>query len=178
MGERLTADDFNRLFRYFKHTAWRLEVQPVYLVDYEQESVRRYLAGTPQPVTEIPPYVQWLDDIRAVTSEGKRVERVRVLEEPPTDYQRWEAWAGKWNVTAGEVIRYIPRSRAVEVGLPLEYDWWLFDSLRLARMHFDPDGRPMGGEIITDPEIVLQHCAWRDLAVHYSAPDDQGLTAA
>lgn len=170
MGERLTGEDFNNLFRYFKHTAFRLEVQPVYLVENEQVQVAAYLAGDPKPPTEFPEYAAWLDQIRRLTDEGKRVARVRVLTEPPTDYLRWETWAGQWNIQAGEDIRYMPRSRAVEAGLPLEYDWWLFDSLRLAKMQFDPEGRPLGGEIITDPAIVVQHCAWRDLAIHYSAP--------
>lgn len=169
-GERLTGEDFDNLFRHFSHTAWRLETQPVYLVESEQEQVAAFLAGQPRPPAEFAQYSAWLDQIRLLTSEGKRVGRVRVLTEPPTDYLRWEAWAGAWNIEAGEDIRYMPRGRAVEVGLPLDYDWWLFDSLRLAKMKFDPEGRPMGGEIITGPEVVVQHCAWRDLAVHYSAP--------
>lgn len=172
MGERLTADDFNSLFRYFQHTAFRLEVQPAYAVADERESFEEFLAGKPRPVVEFPFYAAWLDQIRGVTQQDRRVERVRVLDEPPTDYQRWEVWAGQFNVAAGEKIRYISRSRAIDVGLPVIDDWWLFDSTRLARMRFDEHGRPLGGEIISDPAIVAQHCAWRDLAVQYSAPDD------
>jgi hypothetical protein len=174
MGERLSGEDFNNLFKYFQHTAFRLEVQPVYLVEDEQEQVAAFLAGSARPPTEFESYAAWLQQIRTLTAEGKRIGRVRVLTEPPTDYLRWEAWAGQWNITAGEDIRYIASSRANEIGLPLDYDWWLFDSLRLAVMKFDPDGRPLGGEIITDPAIVVKHGAWRDLAIHHSAPA-QGL---
>lgn len=170
MTTRLTADDFNRLFRYFERTAFRLEVQPVYLVGYEQPSLAAYLAGRPEPLTAVPQYQEWLDRIRETTSQGRRVERVRVMEEPPTDYQRWEAWAGQWNVAAGEVIHYMPRSRAEAVGLPLEADWWLFDSQRLALMRFAPDGTPLGGEIISDPEMVAQHLVWQRIAVQHSDP--------
>jgi len=168
MGERLTGDDFNHLFRYFTDTAFRLEVQPEYTVSDEQESFREFLAGEPRPVTEFPFYAAWLDKIRAAAAQGKRVERVRVLDEPPTDYQRWEMWSGQYNTAAGETIRYLPRSQAVAVGLPVTDDWWLFDAQRLAVMRFSETREPLGGEIIADPDIVAQHCAWWELAVQHS----------
>jgi hypothetical protein len=170
MGEQLTGEDFNQLFRYFTATAHRLEVQPVYTVTDERESLDEFLAGEARPVTEFAFYAAWLDQIRAVTAQGRRVGRVRILEEPPTDYQRWEMWSGQYNIAAGETIRYLPRSRALEIGLPVVDDWWLFDSAKLARMHFGNHGEPLGGEIITDPDVVAQHCAWWDLAVRHSAP--------
>jgi hypothetical protein len=168
MGEQLTADDFNRLFRYFKHTAFRMEVQPVYAVTEERESVEEFLAGEPRPVTEFPFYAAWLDQIRTLTSEGKRIERVRILTEPPTDYQRWEIWSGQFNAAAGEVIRYLPRQRATEIGLPVADDWWMFDSERVARMRFGQAGEPLGGEIVSDPDVVAQHRAWWNIAVRHS----------
>ncbi|BCB80903.1 hypothetical protein GCM10022251_79660 [Phytohabitans flavus] len=177
MGEQLTGEDFNSLFRYFTDTAFRLEVQPVYAVTDERESIEEFLAGEPRPVTEFPFYAAWLDQIRAVTSQGRRVERVRVLEEPPTDYQRWEMWSGQYNIDAGETIRYISRSRAIEAGLPVRDDWWLFDSQRLALMRFAPDGEPLGGEIISDSETVARHQAWWDLAVQHSVSAVEYRTA-
>jgi hypothetical protein len=44
-------------------------------------------------------------------------------------------------------------------------------------MRFDDQGRPLGGEMITDATIVEQHCAWRDLAVHH-ATDPEGTASA
>jgi len=172
MGEQLTGDDFNNLFRYFTSTAVRLEAQPVYTVTDERESIEEFLAGEPRPVTDFPFYALWLERIRAATAEGKRVERVRVLEEPPTDYQRWEMWSGQYNMAAGEVIRYITRSRTVEIGLPARDDWWLFDFQRLAVMRFGALGEPLGGEIVSDPEIVARHSAWWALAVEHSSSAD------
>lgn len=182
MGERLTGDDFNDLFRYFTATAFRLEAQPVYTVTDERESFEEFLAGEPRPVTEFAFYAAWLAKIRAATHAGKRVERVRVLEEPPTDYQRWELWSGQYNIAAGETIRYITRSRALEIGLPVTDDWWLFDSKKLATMRFSENGEPLGGEIISASDIVAQHGTWWNLAVRHSeavppwagSPKDQG----
>jgi hypothetical protein len=175
MGQRLTAEDFNNLFQYFTATAFRLEVQPVYTVTDERQSFDEFLAGKPRPVTEYPFYAHWLDRIRTATSAGKRIARVRVLDEPPTDYQRWEVWSGQYNAAAGETIRYLTRDRAVEAGLPVTDDWWLFDSRDLAVMRFSPEGEPLGGEIISDSEVVGRHRVWWDLAVAHSSDTAPGF---
>lgn len=170
MAQQLTADDFNHLVRYFKREAFRLEVRSVYLIDDEQDNVAQFLRGEPHPVTEIPFYNAWLSDIRAATVEGRHVSRVRILDDPLTDYQRWELWSGAFNIGAGETLNYLDRATATSLGLPLDNDWWLFDSERLAQMRFDPDGRPLGGTVVSDPDLIAQHCAWRDLAVAHSTP--------
>lgn len=172
MGQRLTVAEFGNLFFEFKHTAFRLEVQPFYNVPEEQEPVSRFLDSQPLLPPDDPGYVGWLDFLRERTTAGIRVERVRVQDDPPTDYQRWERWAGRWNITAGEVIRYMTPAAATAVELPLAYDWWLFDERRLFIMEFDPNQTLLGGELIEDQAVVIQHCAWRDLAVQHSTPDD------
>jgi hypothetical protein len=170
MGQRLTADDFNSLFRYFTRTAFRLETQPVYTVAEEQQSVQRFLAGDLHALRDYPPFAAWLDQIQALNRAGKRVQRVRILDEPPTDYQRWEIWSGQSNIAAGEHIGYLPRGRARSIGLPDDHDWWLFDGQRLARMRFDPHGVPLGGEITDDPAIIARHRTWQDLAIRHAIP--------
>jgi hypothetical protein len=170
MGQRLTADDFNSLFRYFTHTAFRLETRPVYTVAAEQAHFARFLAGDPPSVNEFPEFQAWLEQIRDATRTGKRVQRVRILEEPPTDYQRWEIWSTQYTIPAGEHVSYLRRSQAQRVGVPDTHDWWLFDDRCLARMSFATHGVPLGGEITDDPEIVAQHRAWQDLAIRYAIP--------
>jgi hypothetical protein len=177
MTEQLTPDDFNNLFHRFKDEAFRLEVQPVYRLDYEQEAVNEFLRGEPRPITEHHFYADWLRQIKAATSEGRRILRVRVLENPPTDYQRWEIWASRWNAEAGEQIRYLSRRQAVEANVPLTDDWWLFDRQHLARMSFATDGTGLGGYIVSDKATVEQHCVWRDLAVRSSSPAPERATA-
>jgi hypothetical protein len=94
---------------------------------------------------------------------------------PGLDYQRWERWISSWNIAAGETIRYLTRPRAHEIGLlPAAgtQDWWLLDSNRLIVMRFDAIGRRIHNELVTDSATVVQACAWRDLALHYSAPSE------
>lgn len=169
MTTRLTPKDFDDAFRYFRHDAFRLEAQPVYAVDVERQAFDDYLRGEPRPADAYEYYARWLDKVREVTAAGRRLERVRILENPPTDYQAFELHMARYNIAAGETLRTISRATAVESGLPSDTDWWLFDSEAVAVMRFADDGTPLGGTILTSPAIVSQYCTWRDLAVHHSA---------
>lgn len=175
MARWVTREEYGSLFT-FEHTAFRLEVQPFYTVDYELESVAAFVAGQPVPPTEVPELAQWFDYLREQTDAGRTIERVRVQPDPPTDYQRWERYVGRWNAGAGERIGYITPERAAAAGIPIEHDWWLFDSKRILRMEFDEDLVLTGGYLITRPSEVAKFCAWRDLAVHNSAPIDGAAT--
>lgn len=163
MADRLAGADFAELFRTFEHTAFRLETRPVYTAPVEAEPFAQFLAGGPVDLDWFQP---WLETVRAVTEQDKRMERVRIIDDPLTDYQRFEMSMSQHNVAAGETIHYLHRAVASSVGLPTDSDWWLFDSLRLARMDFDTDGHFLGTTIVTDPAAVLRHNGLRDLAVH------------
>jgi hypothetical protein len=106
---------------------------------------------------------------------GRRLERVRVHDNPPTDYQRWERWAGRWNIEAGELIRYMERATAHDVGLlPAagDTDWWLLDDSNVILMRFDKAGNRIHTELTDDPRIVAQASKWWDLAVRHSVPEE------
>ncbi|MGH3661996.1 MAG: DUF6879 family protein [Micromonosporaceae bacterium] len=171
MSVPIGAAEFDSLFHNFTVEAWRLETRDAYAMSYEREDYERFLSGD---LLIEPPDMEWfkpwLDMITKQTGAGKRVGRVRLLAEPPTDYQRWEMWVGSWNSRAGEELRYMPRARAVELGLPTNQDWWMFDSESIVILRFNDNNELLGYEKLTDPAIVAQHLAWRDLAVRHSAP--------
>jgi hypothetical protein len=180
MRRPLTSDEFKEALRTYEHTAFRLELQPRYAEPVEDEHVARFLAGDPIVPTDDPAFVAWYDQVAAQVAAGKRMERVRVQEDPPTPYQQWERWVGKWNEAAGEVLRYMTRADAHAIGLlPTagNEDWWLLDSARLIVMRFDGDGNRVGDELTDEPARVVQACMWRDLANHHSAPEARGHAA-
>jgi hypothetical protein len=156
----LVGADLRQLFRTFEHTAFRLEVRDSYGVGYEAEPLRRFLAGEPIDLGFL---TGWLDLIGELVAEGKRVERVRVVSRPHSDYTRYGLWQARHNVAAGEDIRYLNRTDAAD--LP-DHDYWLFDSSRLYVMHFDEHDDLLGAEPVEDPAIVVRHGFWRDAAWH------------
>ena len=163
----ITDEEFNDLTHNFVSTAFRLEQQPTYAVDMD-EDYDRFLAGERFDAAEMPGFPDWLGHVRDLTAAGRRMERVRVHQDPPTDYQRYALWVGQWNVEAGEVIHYTTRDRAAEVGLlPVagDDDWWLFDDARLVVMEFDTAGERTRARLATDEASLARARAHWELAL-------------
>lgn len=169
-GALITEAQFGDLLASLRLSAFRLETYDQYALDYEAAEFRLYLTGRAVPPPQVSWWRPWLDRMAEFARQGKTVRRVRILAEPPTDYQRWMLWSTPWHAEVGEHIGYIPRSRATRIGLPLEYDWWLLDDERLIVMRFTDAGEINSKELVTDPETVAQHLEWRDLAVHNTTP--------
>jgi NTP pyrophosphatase (non-canonical NTP hydrolase) len=164
----LVGDQFGQVLATFNKSAFRFEQQPRYTVAYEREIFARYQAGYRDPSPDVPILAGWLERIREQTRNGKTTSRVRIFEEPPTEYQEWLAYLSKWNEEAGEVIHYLTRSQARDAGLlPAagDKDWWLFDDYLLMQMSYDGEGRRIHTELTDEEGKVQQARSWRDLAV-------------
>jgi hypothetical protein len=164
--------EFGQLFRTFEHTAFRLETRDLYRSANEATALHQFTAGEP---VDMDWFHNWLSMIREATAAGRRFSRVRVVSTPLTDYSRFGIFCSEHTNQAGEDIRYLRRDGAS--GLP-DYDYWLFDSHKLVRMHFDSDENFLGGELIEDPAEIVQHNYWRDAAWHRAVRRDDFATEA
>lgn len=165
----LDDEDFNRLFREFRYTAYRLETLQRYDVSYEQDEFGRFLAGESRG--EFPGISAWCDTVRTAVSTGRFMHRVHVVTEPLSDYVRFEcAWAYEHTVEAGEDVRLVPVSANDWPAELPHYDYWLFDSSQLVAMHYAESGAFVSGELVTDPGRIVQANLWRDAAVSASVP--------
>ncbi|MEU8582338.1 DUF6879 family protein [Streptomyces abikoensis] len=162
-------EEVGHLFEDFEHTAWRLESQRGYAVDRISPKWQRWLDGEPLGYDPDQP---WHANVRAQAKAGKRIERVRIVDDPPTEGQRFLLASGLGNVEAGEDIRNISRADAERHGLP-DFDFWLFDSRLLVRFHFDDQGETLGVELTEDPSRIAQACQVRDVAWHYALRTDE-----
>jgi hypothetical protein len=124
------------------------------------------LAGEPD---DLPWMQDWLAMVRDATAAGRRFARVRVVDRPMSDYNRFSHAVAARNNAAGEDIRYLDRCDAA--GLP-DHDYWLFDSRTLLVMRFDDADHFVGGELVDDPATVVEHNYWRDAAWHWAARRD------
>jgi hypothetical protein len=145
-----------------------LEVRERYNAPREFESFRRFLDGDPDNLAWAE---SWFSMIREATAAGRRFLRVRVVSVPLSDYSRFGLWASQFTNAVGEDIRYVARDEANDAGLP-HHDYWLFDSRKLAMMHFGEDDRFLGAEIVEDPAVIVEHNYWRDAAWHCAVRRD------
>lgn len=173
----ITDAEFAELLRSFRKTACYFEAQATYALDYEAADFGQFLAGSPTPPSEISWWAPWLDQVAELTRQGRQITRVRVISEPPSDYQRWGLWALPWHARAGEQIRYMSRHHAEQIDLPLKYDWWLMDDEQVIRLRYTPDGRIISKELTTHQGTITRFRALRDLAVS-NATTAEAITAA
>jgi hypothetical protein len=132
----------------------------------ETSALAQFVAGEP---VDMGWFQNWLLMIRSATAEGRRFSRVRVVSIPLTDYSRFGIFCSRYTNAAGEETRYLVRDRAAD--LP-GYDYWLFDSRLLIKMHFGEEDHFLGGEVIEDPAVIVQHGYWRDAAWHRAVRRD------
>ncbi|MFG2917272.1 DUF6879 family protein [Kitasatospora sp. NPDC048298] len=150
----------------FAHTAWRLESRQGYASDRQAPGFQRWVCGE-DPQTD--PQRPWCRNITTQVAAGKRVERVRIADDPLTDGQAYLLAVGWANVQAGEDIRHLQRATAQQLELP-DRDFWLFDSASLLEMRFDTEDNYLGAELIEDLSAVLEACRIRDRAWKYAIP--------
>ncbi|GAB2923163.1 DUF6879 family protein [Streptomyces mayteni] len=151
----ITPAQRDELFEVFERDAFHLELRDDYGSPIEDTPYARWRRGEPDDYAWLAP---WTALMRRVTGEGKTVRRVRVVTEPHSRYIRWEHSLTRLNTAAGEDIRWLPRHR-VPGGFVFPVagnDWWLFDDRVLAVGHFDPEGRVLGSELVTEPEAVAE----------------------
>jgi hypothetical protein len=163
----VNADDLGKLFTSFRSSAFRLETRSVYSVDEdeEREAFRAFLSGRPRPV--LAQDRGWPKLVASACAAGKRMQRVRLVTLPLSDYLRFElSWGYPSNVAAGEDIRILPVVGGAPDGV-MEHDYWLFDDATVVRLEYDARGRFLGVAAADDP-APYRRC--RELAMARAVP--------
>ncbi|WP_346186136.1 DUF6879 family protein [Streptomyces osmaniensis] len=169
MSHPISFDEFDGMFTALRHSAWRLESRRRYAWDEQQGTYRQFLAEGRVDWDLNDP---WCKERREQTALGKRFERVRIVDEPLAEGQRYLLDNARRNAAVGEVIRVLARSKADELGLPRE-DFWLFDARVVALLRFDGADEMTGVDLVTDPVEVLRYAQVREAAWHHSVPYDE-----
>lgn len=161
---KITADEFDALFDEFRRSVYRLEALPAYDIGEEDEDLAAWRAGRPLPERSVRTS-PWLARIAFSTLEGgKEWARTRVLDEPLTEYERFELVAYVESQACGDQMRIALRSDVGDVGP----DFWLFDAETASApgalavvMLYDELGCWVGSEKVTDQVRIAQMVAVR-----------------
>lgn len=154
--------------RYFESTLFRLETLDRYDVDSNGGDLDRYLDGEPGP--DMARKGPWMDQIRGEVARGLHTYRVHVVRGPLSPFLRFEfEWGYVFNEAAGEHVRILDLAeQEAPPALALE-DFWLIGDDRAVRMHYDPDSRFLGAEIVPRIEVLRYRTA-RDAAWETAVP--------
>lgn len=157
-------------FTDFEHTAWRLESRRQYATDLDSQRFAQFRETGVLPER---PGHPWVENVHRQLALGKTFGRVRIVDEPLTDNQRFLLAS---SLESPEDIRVLPRSKAKELDLPDE-DVWVFDSRIIARLVFDEEDRTLGVVVTEEAAEVLRVCQIRDAARHFAVPARQFAAA-
>lgn len=155
-SDALTSAEFDALFDSFTTSVVRLEQLPAYSVGgAEAERIAAWRRGEPRPERSVRTS-PWLARIATSTViDGKCWSRIRVVDDPLTEYQRYQLESYRESQAIGEEVRVIARDVAPENRLP---DFWLFDAgtdhTHAVWMRYGNDGRLVARLLITDPDVL------------------------
>ena len=156
-----------KLFTDLRSSWFRLETLQHYSVDYEADEYVQF----EQTGTIDRPFGEWQNMIVRHASQGRRLQRVHVIEHPRSSYLDYEVEAYKINARAGEDIRIIETAAGEwPEGLPRGYDFWLFDDVDTWAMEYSPDGEFVAAQRVDDSSALARHRQWRDRALALATP--------
>jgi len=157
--------DLARIVDGARLSAFRLETLPQYLVPQEAAEFAAWRSGCPVelPTEQTSP---WLTHLASRVSSGVRWYRVHVLDQPLSDYCRYEIWGYAANQAAGEQIYLVDRDAHPDLR-SLQEDFWLVDSVTAVRMIYDGEGRFERPELV---ENVRPYVAMRETALSHAQP--------
>ncbi|MDU0294227.1 DUF6879 family protein [Saccharothrix longispora] len=158
----ITDEDWADMWRRFTTSAFRLEARPSYWTG--DDLVEQYTGGRPMPVGF---NVPWHNRLRVHRQAGRSVQRVRLVDERLTEYQRCQfEWEYPGNVRSGEDVRVICSRDEVAAELPRQ-DFWLFDDSTVVLLHHRDDGPVRREPLDGDP---AEYVRYAELALAHSTP--------
>jgi hypothetical protein len=162
-----TGHRYLEAMRRFGTTAFRLETRQSYAGSGEDEAFAAFLAGGTRPPLDADD-LDYLASVRAARERGARWQRVHVIQEPLTDYLRYElTWEYGPNVDAGEEVGLVVvgAGESWPSDLPQDADFTLVDDRALFEQRYAADGIWLGIDEVTSRERIAQARRWRDVAL-------------
>jgi hypothetical protein len=150
--------DLSWWLQNFARSAFRLETLPEYDVPQEADMLSAFRRGEPIGMRDDHP---WLLTVRRHCGAARAMQRVRVVGNPPSEYERFELSLYLYSSAAGEDVRILEQRRR------FNEDFWMFDDQIVCVLRYDATGRFLGVEAGRD---VVAYRRIRDLALESSIP--------
>lgn len=141
--------DLDYLVANFKKSAKRLEVlQEFHIEGDEWDYFQKFLNG--EVFKPYPELNEWNKQIDEWTKQGKKIERVRVIANPLSNYLKYEIEeAYKLGTLMGQKVNFVSQSDFKKiVGKQKVGDFWIFDDKYVFEMHYDENHDYIGGQLV------------------------------
>jgi hypothetical protein len=151
MPVAVTVEELLDLFERASTSVFRLETLQVYQVGWEDERWQVFLrtGQLPPPDEDRLAFVRRLE---ARTARGVAWSRAHIVEQPLTDYLRYELAAYAENEQGGEQVFIADRCTHPDLA-DLHEDFVLIDDQAVVWFRYDPDGHLLGYEHVADEDL-------------------------
>lgn len=109
----------------------------------------------------------WWDFITLKTKSGVKMERVRLVVEPLTEYTKSELIVHVKSITFGDDIRTIDEATFNQLSVQQE-DFWLIDERIVLVMKYSESGEYLGFD--TEEHAIKKYIAAKDTLIKHSKP--------
>lgn len=151
-GDTISFLDLMRMLRAFATSAFRLETRQAYATEEEASAFAAWRAQGCIPDSEDPLIAGWTRLVRARVEGGAAMRRVHVVNQPMTEYVRFElALQRAHSVPAGEQVRVVDADRHSD--LVFTDDFWLLDDRIGVRLIYDAGGQLLRLERMSTDEV-------------------------
>ncbi len=134
-------------FSMFKKSAKRLELfQEYHMEGQEWDSFHMYLSGKYVPIFD--DLSEWNNQLLEYKSQGKTVERIRLIKSPVSSYLRFEIDLGYLpSSLCGQKVKFISEMDFKLLNKDnLKNDFWIFDDEIVFEMLYDEKGAFYGSK--------------------------------
>jgi hypothetical protein len=146
--------DWRALFARAQRSAVHLEMRDTYTAPSEDDPIARWReSGEADTDPDSEWWSGWSAIVRETIARGVVVRRARIVSMPVSEYTRWLHAITPANLAAGELVRWLPRSRATDLCLP-GGDFWAFDDVLVRFGQFDGNGRPLAPQYREEPAVT------------------------
>lgn len=133
--------DIGEAFATFKKSAKRLELLQEYRIEGDEwDTFTKFQEGQATPIyAEL---AEWMEMLDAWQKDGKEVERIRVVENPLTNYLKYEIELGYIpGALHGQKVNFVSKQKFEEISRgSIHTDFWIFDDEIVFELLYDSRG--------------------------------------
>ncbi len=122
--------------------------------------------------------INWLGNLNKTKERGVKMQRVRVVPLPLSDYIKYEIYFWKHSMQNGEEILFLEEKEYDRLIQPLNFkpkDFWMFDDKVLIIFHYDKTGDFVMEESITDMQTTNEHLELKQKLLQSAIPMEEFL---
>ncbi len=149
---------------------FRLEAIPEYNVSEDLISFEKWKQGKADLDQAS---INWLENLNKTKERRVKMQRVRVVPLPLSDYVKYEIDFWKHSTQNGEEILFLEEKEYERLIQSLNFkpkDFWMFDDRVLIIFHYDKTGNFVREELVTDEIIIKHHIDLKHKLLQHAIP--------